>query len=87
MENIVKDLEPMLRELAEKLGTTSEYLWTVTVKQAFISGIYSCIAIVGVLIGIALYIRLVNIYTKKLLTMTGRMIYLFLFILLEVLVV
>jgi 4-hydroxybenzoate polyprenyltransferase len=29
----------LLRELATKLGTTSEYLWRVLLKQAFISGI------------------------------------------------
>ncbi len=43
---IIKDLEPMLRELAEKMGTTSEYLWTVMIKQAFLSGI----TLIGVMV-------------------------------------
>lgn len=55
MDNLVKDLEPMLRELAEKLGTTSEYLWTVMIKQAPIAastigiGYIAILAFAGIL--------------------------------------
>lgn len=35
----------LIRDLAEKLGTTSEYLWQVLVKQAPISGAANLIAI------------------------------------------
>jgi hypothetical protein len=31
--------EKLIRDLAEKLGTTSEHLWTVMVRQAPISGV------------------------------------------------
>ncbi len=65
MENIVKDLEPMLRELAEKLGTTSEYLWTIMIKQAFISGIISCLVIIGILSISAAYFCLGKYIHKK----------------------
>ena len=29
----------LLRELAEKFGTTTEHLWGVLIKQAYISGV------------------------------------------------
>jgi hypothetical protein len=36
----------LLTQLATKLGTTVEFLWAVLLKQAFVSGIKSIIAIV-----------------------------------------
>lgn len=35
--------EKLIRELAEKLGTTTEHLWEVMVKQAFYSGVIDLI--------------------------------------------
>lgn len=62
---IIKNIEPMLRELAEKLGTTSEYLWTVLIKQAYISGFGSCYTIVGILGAFAGYFYLGKLVHKK----------------------
>lgn len=39
----MESLAPLLEKLAEKLGTTSSYLWSVLIKQAFIDGILSII--------------------------------------------
>jgi len=39
----MENLAPLLEKLAEKLGTTSTYLWGVLVKQAFIDGILSIV--------------------------------------------
>lgn len=33
----------LIKELAIKLGTTTEYLWTVLMQQAFVSSIIDCI--------------------------------------------
>jgi hypothetical protein len=33
----MENLTELLRELAEKLGTTTEYLWEVMIRQAYIS--------------------------------------------------
>jgi hypothetical protein len=44
--------EALIRELADKLGTTGEHLWGVMVRQALISGLTSivvCVALVTVL--------------------------------------
>jgi hypothetical protein len=35
--------EELIRELAEKLGTTTEYLWASLVNQAFVSSVTSVI--------------------------------------------
>jgi hypothetical protein len=37
--------EKLIRELADKLGTTAEHLWSVLIRQAAISGITNIIAI------------------------------------------
>lgn len=44
----------LLRDLAAKLGTTSEYLWQVLVKQAPISAIIDILLIL--LVGVAIYL-------------------------------
>lgn len=47
--------DKLIRDLAEKLGTTAEHLWEVLVKQAWISGVTDLVitTIVGVLLVIA----------------------------------
>jgi len=38
-----EEITQMLRELATQLGTTTEFLWGVLIRQAFISGTYNAI--------------------------------------------
>lgn len=46
----------LLRELAAKLGTTSEYLWSVLVRQASVSATTTLLYLISVIIlGIILY--------------------------------
>lgn len=35
--------QKLLEQLASKLGTTTEYLWTVLLKQAFVDGIFNLV--------------------------------------------
>lgn len=52
--------EALIRELADKLGTTGEHLWGVMVRQALISGLTSiviCGAMVTVLYFAVIYYR------------------------------
>lgn len=42
----MSELTELLRELAKELGTTTEYLWSVLLKQAFISGLTDVLYIV-----------------------------------------
>jgi hypothetical protein len=52
----MEELTPLLEKLAEKLGTTTDYLWGVLIKQAPITAtvklVYLALVIIG---GIALY--------------------------------
>ena len=41
-----EEITQMLRELATQLGTTTEFLWGVLIRQAFISGTYNAILVV-----------------------------------------
>lgn len=36
-----KETIDLLRDMAEKLGTTTEYLWGVLIQQAYVSGLLS----------------------------------------------
>jgi O-antigen/teichoic acid export membrane protein len=46
----------LIESLAAKLGTTAEYLWSVLVNQAYVSGIKSLIGIIiSLLVSFALY--------------------------------
>lgn len=47
-----ENMEKLITELAEKLGTTTEHLWGVLLKQALISGITDVIMVVA-LAGVA----------------------------------
>jgi len=52
----MEELTPMLEKLAEKLGTTTEYLWGVLLKQAPITAVTELVyLILVVLCGITLY--------------------------------
>lgn len=55
----------LIRELAEKLGTTSEYLWQVLIKQAPISGAFNLLAIAFWVVLIVWGYRVVKRNTKK----------------------
>ncbi len=46
--------EKMIRELAEKLGTTTEHLWGVLLAQAPVAGVWSAMAAMGYVIGAVL---------------------------------
>lgn len=50
----MEQITPVLKELAEKLGVTVEYLWGVLIKQAPLSGIADIIQYI--LLGIATWI-------------------------------
>lgn len=41
----------LLDKLAEKLGTTSEFLWAALVKQAFVEGVVYLLQIAGLIYG------------------------------------
>jgi len=47
MENLTK----LLSELALSLGTTSEFLWSILIKQAFISGVIDIVQYVLIIMG------------------------------------
>ncbi len=52
----MKELTGLLEQLAEKLGTTTEYLWGVLITQAKVSAIIDLIYIVLVsIIGVIIY--------------------------------
>ena len=52
----MENLTELLAQLAEQLGTTSEYLWGVLINQARVYAISSSLEILGMLIiGYALY--------------------------------
>lgn len=55
-----------LTALATKLGTTSEYLWSVLLKQAPISGMTDLILITAMITLTAIYTRLVIKYFPEL---------------------
>lgn len=43
------ELEAQLSELATKLGTSAEHLWSVLIRQAYIDGISSLLTLIGLL--------------------------------------
>lgn len=52
----MEELTNLLSQLAEKLGTTTEYLWSVLIKQAPISALTTLLQMVFmVVVGIALF--------------------------------
>jgi hypothetical protein len=56
MEQVAK----LLEQLATKLGTTVEYLWSVLIKQAFIEGVINTIVAslcLLTIIGIAIWVK------------------------------
>ena len=53
----------LLDNLATKLGTTSEYLWSVLLKQAPISGWIAVVEIVIFVVGIVAIAIIFNIHT------------------------
>ena len=55
----------ILNALAEKLGTTSQYLWGVLLKQAPISGVVSLLSVSAIIIAAVLWCRFVKMKTTK----------------------
>ena len=51
----MKELIPLLERLAEQLGTTTKYLLSVFVKQAFISGISDIIQYALIVVGVIVW--------------------------------
>lgn len=52
----MKNIPPILQQLASKLNTTVSYLWNIELHHAFLNGIYNIIIfIITILIGIVLY--------------------------------
>jgi len=46
----MENLTELLKELSLSLGTTSEFLWAVLIKQAFISGVVNIIQYILIII-------------------------------------
>ena len=55
----MKDLMPLLEQLASKLGTTVEMLWGVLLKQAMISGVVDLLIIIGLVVVAVFWTRFV----------------------------
>ena len=52
----MEQLTQLLAQLAEKLGTTTEYLWEVLIRQAYVNSMINIFAIIfTVLLGVALW--------------------------------
>lgn len=52
----MEELTPLLENLAQKLGTTSEYLWGVLLKQAPISAVSQLIQmLITIILGVVLF--------------------------------
>jgi len=63
----MEELTGVLEQLAVKLGTTTEYLWSVLISQAKISAITDLIYIVlNIIIGIMLYKLHINLSKRDL---------------------
>lgn len=54
-----------LRQLAEKLGTTVEFLWGVIIKQQYVEPIYGLVAFVSLLSASVLFYKVYKIAHKK----------------------
>lgn len=61
IKEIAEAVQVILQPLADKLGTTGQYVWELQVKQAYVDG---SIALVGLLFGIAL-ITVAILWMKK----------------------
>lgn len=51
----MKELIPLLEQLAQKLGTTTEYLMRVLTKQAFYSGLVDIFQYIIIIVGIVMW--------------------------------
>lgn len=60
-----KETIEMLKALAEKLGTTSEYLWAVLIKQAYINAFLGILFLIAVIIIDCILISLHKRFSKK----------------------
>jgi len=60
----MENLTQLLENLANKLGTTTEYLWGIMIKQAYISGVTSLVWLVIALIGTFFWFQGLN-YVRK----------------------
>lgn len=60
-----EETSKLIRELADKLGTTAEHLWSVLVKQAPISSATDCVGLVvlWIIMGIS-FVELKKLVTK-----------------------
>lgn len=57
--------EKLIRELAEKLGTTVEHLWDVLTRQALISGVTDVVLWVGFATGLVISYRLLKRHSQE----------------------
>jgi hypothetical protein len=57
--------EKLLRELAEKLGTTAEHLWSVLIRQARIDAVTSIVLLVATASFLAVLLWLARFSCKK----------------------
>ena len=57
-------LQAVLVQLAEKLGTTAEHLWSVLIRQAKIEGVTNIVSYVILIVCICLYLKFLSPFTK-----------------------
>lgn len=68
----MKELTPILEQLASKLGTTMQYLWSILIKQAYISATITLMQIILVLIAGIVLVRLHIRFSKSTTRGTGH---------------
>lgn len=61
----MENLTGLLSQLAEKLGTTVEFLWEILLKQAHISGWISFFSVIVFLVGITFFSLFIRYTIKK----------------------
>ncbi len=61
----MKELVPLLEKLAEKLGTTTEYLWKVLIKQAPINSLIDLLQYLIIIVGCFIWWKYAKFTHKK----------------------
>lgn len=71
-ESVKDKIFSLIDQLAEKLGTTGEALWKITVKQAYVSAIYSLLKVAIVIICLPILLKFTeNHYNSFILSSEG----------------
>lgn len=57
--------EALIRELATKLGTTVDHLWSVMIKQAFVSSMISIFQYLLIIAGVIVWVKIHKWLSEK----------------------